>query len=410
MNAWPDGWSDNRNQRQQQVSEPPLPPELSPRRAAAAPGSVPRQQAYGSGVPGHGGPGGGDYDGYGGGSYGPPSTGGRGTPPGSRKRRVKGVLIGLAVVVAAWSIGTYFWADGKVRREVDLGTVIDRPETGEGTNYLIVGSDSREGLSSEQKKKLHTGSAEGKRTDSMMILHVGDNGNSLISLPRDSYVTIPEFKGSESGKTFPSRGQNKLNAAYSIDGPTLLVRTVEYNTGLHIDHYAEIGFAGFAGLVDAVGGVELDIPRNIDDKNSGLHIQKGKQTLNGDEALAFVRQRYQEAEGDLGRTKNQQKFLSALASQTATPGTVLNPFKLYPTMGAGLDTLIVDKDMSLWDLASMFWALKGVSGGDGVSMNMPTSGSIGTNVGSALKWDMPKVKQLVSELKNDEKVTVTPDS
>lgn len=371
---------------------------------------MPRQQAYGSGVPGHGGPGGGDYDGYGGGSYGPPSTGGRGTPPGSRKRRVKGVLIGLAVVVAAWSIGTYFWADGKVRREVDLGTVIDRPETGEGTNYLIVGSDSREGLSSEQKKKLHTGSAEGKRTDSMMILHVGDNGNSLISLPRDSYVTIPEFKGSESGKTFPSRGQNKLNAAYSIDGPTLLVRTVEYNTGLHIDHYAEIGFAGFAGLVDAVGGVELDIPRNIDDKNSGLHIQKGKQTLNGDEALAFVRQRYQEAEGDLGRTKNQQKFLSALASQTATPGTVLNPFKLYPTMGAGLDTLIVDKDMSLWDLASMFWAMKGVSGGDGVSMNMPTSGSIGTNVGSALKWDMPKVKQLVSELKNDEKVTVTPDS
>lgn len=383
MNAWPDGWSDNRNQRQQQISEPPLPPELSPRRAAAAPGSVPRQQAYGSGVPGHAGPGAG-HDGYGGGSYGPPSTGGRTSPPGSRKRRVKAVLIGLVVVVAAWSIGTYFWADGKVRREVDLGTVIDRPETGEGTNYLIVGSDSREGLSGEQKKQLHTGSAEGKRTDSMMILHVGDNGNSLISLPRDSYVTIPEFKGSESGKTFASRGQNKLNAAYSIDGPTLLVRTVEYNTGLHIDHYAEIGFAGFAGLVDAVGGVELDIPRDINDKNSGLHIKKGKQTLNGDEALAFVRQRYQEAEGDLGRTKNQQKFLAALAGQTATPSTVLNPFKLYPTMGAGLDTLIVDKDMSLWDLVSMFWAMKSVSGGEGVSMNMPTSGSISTNVGSAL--------------------------
>ncbi|WP_431967738.1 LCP family protein [Actinacidiphila sp. bgisy160] len=409
MNAWPDGWSDNRNQRQQQVSEPPLPPELSPRRAAAAPGSVPRQQAYGSGGPGHGGPGGG-HDGYGGGSYGPPSTGGRTSPPGSRKRRVKGVLIGLVVVVAAWSAGTYFWADGKVRREVDLGTVIDRPEAGEGTNYLIVGSDSREGLSSEQKKQLHTGSADGKRTDSMMILHIGDNGNSLISLPRDSYVTIPEFKGSESGKTFASRGQNKLNASYSIDGPTLLVRTIEYNTGLRIDHYAEIGFAGFASLVDAVGGVELDIPRDIDDKNSGLHIKKGKQTLGGDEALAFVRQRYQEAEGDLGRTKNQQKFLAALASQTATPSTVLNPFKLYPTMGAGLDTLIVDKDMSLWDLASMFWAMKSVSGGDGVSMNMPTAGSISTNVGSALKWDMPKVKQLVSELKNDDKVTVTPDS
>lgn len=150
------------------------------------------------------------------------------------------------------------------------------------------------------------------------------------------------------------------------------MRTIEYNTGLHIDHYAEIGFAGFANIVDAVGGVEMNIPRNIDDKNSGLHIKKGDQTLTGDEALAFVRQRYQEAEGDLGRTKNQQKFLAALASQTATPGTVLNPFKLYPVMGSGLDTLVVDKDMSLWNLVSMFWAMKGVSGGDGLSMNMPT--------------------------------------
>ncbi|MFF3565973.1 LCP family protein [Streptomyces sp. NPDC002574] len=415
MNAWPDGWSDNnRNQRQQQTPEPPLPPELSPRRAATGSGSVPRQQGYGSPAPAPGHGGGGYGGGYGnggdGGSYGPPTTTGRPPRPGSRARRVKVTLLALVVVVLAWSIGTYIWADGKVRREVDLGTVIDRPGTGKGTNYLIVGSDSREGLSGDQKKQLHTGSAAGKRTDSMMILHVGDNGNSLISLPRDSYVTIPSFKGSESGKTFASRGQNKLNAAYSIDGPTLLVRTVEYNTGLHIDHYAEIGFAGFANIVDAVGGVDLDIPRNIDDKNSGLHIKKGNQTLNGDEALAFVRQRYQEAEGDLGRTKNQQKFLAALASQTATPGTVLNPFKLYPVMGAGLDTLVVDKDMSLWNLVSMFWAMKGVNGGDGLSMNMPTAGSINTSAGSSLKWDMPKVKQLISELKNDEKITVTPDS
>ena len=81
---------------------------------------------------------------------------------------------------------------------------------------------------------------------------------------------------------------------------------------------------------------------------------------------------------------------------------MLNPFKLYPTMGAGLDTLIVDKDMSLWDLATMFFAMKGVTGGDGKSMNMPISGSTGGN----LVWDKTKVKQLVSELKNDEKVTV----
>ena len=192
------------------------------------------------------------------------------------------------------SVGTYFWADSKLNREVDLSKVIDRPEAGEGTNYLIVGSDSREGMSAEEKKKLHTGSAEGKRTDSMMILHVGGNGDTLISLPRDSNVEIPSFKGSESGKTTRARaGTMKLNAAYAEDGPELLVRTVEYNTGLHIDHYVEIGFAGFANIVDAVGGVEIDIPTGgMKDTKSGADFKAGKQTLNGEQALAFVRTRY----------------------------------------------------------------------------------------------------------------------
>jgi LCP family protein required for cell wall assembly len=300
-------------------------------------------------------------------------------------------------------VGTYFWADSKLHRDVDLSTVIDRPATGEGTNYLIVGSDSRAGLSDEQKKKLHTGSAEGKRTDSMMILHVGDNGDTLISLPRDSNVTIPTFRGSESGKIRGPLGANKLNAAYAYDGPTLLVRTIEYNTGLHIDHYVEIGFAGFANIVDAVGGVDITIDKPFKDKYSGADFKAGKQKLNGEQALAFVRTRHAFAASDLQRTKNQQKFLSALAHQVATPSTVLNPFKLYPTMSAGLDSLIVDKDMGLYDLGSMFFAMKGVNGGDGTSLNMPISGSSGGN----LVWDKAKVKQLVNELNNDEKVTVS---
>lgn len=86
----------------------------------------------------------------------------------------------------------------------------------------------------------------------------------------------------------------------------------------------------------------------------------------------------------------------------ATPGTVLNPFKLYPTMGAGLDSLVVDKDMSLFGLADMFWSMKGVNSGDGTSLNMPVAGSSGGN----LLWDKAKVEQLVNQLKNDEKVTV----
>ncbi|MBT3153297.1 LCP family protein [Streptomyces sp. CHD11] len=424
MNDWPEARSDNNRGSRYGRGSGSAQPESARvmrqvRRGQAAPagqagyGGVPQQpsyvdgsghggfdsgyntgQVYGSpagGGPGGGGPGGGE------GAYGPQR------PAPDWRRRIKWTAITVVTVLVVTTVGTYFWADSKLNREVDLSKVIERPEKGEGTNYLIVGSDSREGLSDEDKKKLRTGSAEGKRTDSVMILHTGDNGPTLISLPRDSNVEIPSFKGSESGKTYPGTGrQVKLNAAYAEDGPELLVRTVEFNTGLHIDHYVEIGFAGFANIVDAVGGVEMDIPRDIKDTKSGADFRKGKQTLNGEEALAFVRTRYALPGSDLDRTKNQQKFLSALAGQVATPGTVLNPFKLYPTMGAGLDSLIVDEDMGLFDLADMFWSMKGVTGGEGTSMNMPLAGSTGGN----LLWDKAKVKQLVSQLNKDEKVTV----
>ncbi|MFJ9868221.1 LCP family protein [Streptomyces sp. NPDC101165] len=431
MNDWPQGWSDdNRGPRYGRGSGGAQPEGARVmRQVRRGPAGPPGQRGYGGGVPqqpsyvdGQGyddGAGYGDYDSgyntgqvYGGGHGGgfvpndndvDPDVG-QYRPRPNWRRRIKWTAITLASVLIVTSVATYFWADSKLRREVDLATVIDRPESGSGTNYLIVGSDSREGMSKADEKKLHTGAAQGKRTDSMMILHVGDNGDTLISLPRDSDVEVPSYKGSTSGKVYPAKGRHeKLNAAYAEDGPTLLVRTIEYNTGLHIDHYVEIGFQGFANIVDAVGGVDIDIDKGFKDKWSGADFKAGKQTLDGQQALAFVRTRHAFATSDLQRTKNQQKFLSALAHQVATPSTVLNPFKLYPTIGAGLDSLIVDKDMGLWDLASMFWAMKGVSGGDGTSMNMPISGSTGGN----LVWDKAKVKTLVGQLKNDEKVTVT---
>ncbi|MFD3721077.1 LCP family protein [Streptomyces sp. NPDC058674] len=439
MNDWPAGWNGERDDRgrrddgygrgsgqaqpegaqrmrhvqRQQPPRPAVPPPARrPGTPPPAPG-VPPQQA------------GGAHDSYGGFDSGyntgqvygapagpggpaqPPSGPGRpGRAPGPApdwRRRIKVGSIVLASALLVTSVATYFWADSKVRREVDLAKVIERPKEGDCTTYLIVGSDSREGMSAEEKKKLHTGSAEGKRTDSMMILAKCSSGNTMISLPRDSDVEIPSFVGSQSGKKFAGQGRRvKLNAAYAEDGPELLVRTVEHNTGLRIDHYAEIGFAGFANIVDALGGVELDIEKAFKDEKSGADFQAGKQTLNGEQSLAFVRTRYAFAESDLQRTKNQQKFLSALASQAATPSTVLNPFSLYPMLGAGLDTLIVDKDMGLWDMGQMFFAMKGVNGGDGVSMNMPISGQRGGN----LVWDKAKVQQLVKQIQNDEKVTV----
>ncbi|MCX5271734.1 LCP family protein [Streptomyces virginiae] len=397
-------------QRQpQQPQRPPRPPQQP---QPGRPGVPPQQHGgYDSGYNTgqvYGTPAGGSPGGPGGPGVPPQRPSGPSGPsgPGHAPDWGRRIKIGSIVLVSALlvtTVGTYFWADSKVRREVDLSKVIERPKEGDCTTYLIVGSDSREGMSDEEKKKLHTGSAEGKRTDSMMILAKCSSGNTMISLPRDSDVEIPSFVGSESGKKFPAQGRRvKLNAAYAEDGPELLVRTVEHNTGLRIDHYAEIGFAGFANIVDALGGVELDIEKGFKDEKSGADFQAGKQTLNGEQSLAFVRTRYAFAESDLQRTKNQQKFLSALASQAATPSTIVNPFALYPMLGAGLDTLIVDKDMGLWDMGQMFFAMKGVNGGDGVSMNMPISGQRGGN----LVWDKAKVQQLVKEIQNDEKVTV----
>ncbi|MFJ8648989.1 LCP family protein [Streptomyces sp. NPDC093546] len=428
MNDWPEGWSDDRNARYGRGSadaqpegvrsmphvrrRPGVPPQAVPPQPVGSPqAAVPPQApaAYDSGYNTgqvYGSPQGPRVGGPRGGGPRVPDRGSVRAPgpaPDWRRRIKIGSVVALVAVLGT-TIGTYFWADGKIRREVDLAKVIDRPAEGDCTTYLIVGSDSREGMTADDKKRLHTGSADGKRTDSMMILAACSSGNTMISLPRDSDVEIPSFVGSQSGKTFPAQGRRvKLNAAYAEDGPELLVRTVEHNTGLRIDHYAEIGFAGFANIVDSLGGVEMNIEKGFKDKKSGADFQAGKQTLNGEQALAFVRTRYAFAESDLARTKNQQKFLSALASQAATPGTILNPFKLYPTMGAGLDTLIVDKDMSLFDLGEMFFAMKGISGGEGTSMNMPINGSRGGN----LVWDKAKVQQLVKQIQNDEKVTVT---
>ncbi|WP_306190177.1 LCP family protein [Streptomyces sp. MK5] len=324
----------------------------------------------------------------------------------SRRRRVARLLVLLLCVLLLAGGGTYAWTDFELNRAVDLGEVGDRPPPGKGTTYLIVGSDSRDGLSEQARRDLHAGGGGGGRTDSMMLLHTGVHGTTLVSLPRDSWVTLPSYLDPDTGKRHRP-AKNKLNAAYSLGGARLLVRTIELNTGVRVDHYAEIGFGGFVGVVNAVGGVGMCVDRSIKDEKSGLDLTKGCHTLDGAQALAFVRQRHQEAQGDLGRSRNQQKFLAALAHKAAAPGTALNPFRTYPLLDAALNTLVVDKDMRLRTLASLFEAMRSVSSGAGRQLNVPVADvGISTSQGSAAKWDAVKSKELFTELRNDRPVTV----
>ncbi|WOT35038.1 LCP family protein [Streptomyces coeruleorubidus] len=307
----------------------------------------------------------------------------------------------LSTVLLLAGAGTYVWADTRLNQEVDLGTLQGRAQPGQGTNYLVVGSDSREGLSQQDRKDLNTGSTDGRRTDSLILLHTGANGTTMLSLPRDSWVTLPPYVDPATGRSYPA-APNKLNAAFSLGGPDLLVRTVERNTGVHIDHYAEIGFAGFVGVVDAVGGVDLCLDKPVRDKDSGADLPAGCQTLDGAEALAFVRQRKQEAQGDLGRTRNQQKFLAALARKAATPSTLADPSKSFPTLRAGLDTLVVDEETELPDLMSLFEALRKAASGGGRQLNVPVADpDLRTSKGSAVKWDDRRARALFTALRED---------
>ncbi|MFI9354765.1 LCP family protein [Streptomyces lydicus] len=324
-----------------------------------------------------------------------------------RKRPLRRLAVTLLVLLLAVPAGAFAWADGKLNSTVDLGgTPEERHRTGKGTNYLLVGSDSRAGLTDREKHDLHTGSAGGRRTDSMILLHTGAGGTTMVSLPRDSWLTVPAYTSPMTGKRHAPE-KNKLNAAFAFGGPKMLVNTIEHNTGLTIDHYVEVGFAGFVNLVDAVGGVPMCLARDLKDEKSGADLKKGCQTLDGTAALAFVRQRHQEKAGDLGRTRNQQKFLSALAHRAGTPGTLLDPIALYSVLSAGLETLVVDRDTGLLDLGSLFEAVRGVTTGHGTQLNVPVAGiGIPTSKGSAIVWDGARARQLFSALHDDRPVPV----
>lgn len=264
----------------------------------------------------------------------------------------------------------------------------DSVATSSGMNVLIVGSDSRAGLTEDQQNELTTGSVEGNRTDTIMLMHIPLLGApTLVSIPRDSWVPIPGY------------GNDKINAAYALGGPELLITTVEQATGLRITDYVEVGFAGVAATTDALGGVTLCPSQDYNDEFSGLNVSAGCQTMDGPTALAYVRMRYQDPRGDLGRIERQQEYIAAVAKKGMSPLTWLLPWRAYPTAHAAGSALTVARGTNIVDLGRIGLAMGMISLGWGTSTTVPTQpDSFDVDGQSALKWDSPQASALFESL------------
>ncbi|HEY7044873.1 MAG TPA: LCP family protein [Nocardioidaceae bacterium] len=310
----------------------------------------------------------------------PPSST-RPQPPGKRpRRRRKWWVIGIVSVLVAWILFLVLvpvWAWSKISK-VDAEPSGDRPADTPGTTYLLVGSDARKGVG-------------GARTDTILLLHIPDGGGPdlLLSIPRDSYVDIPDH------------GKNKINAAFAFGGPKLLVQTVEDNTGIRVDDYIEIGFTGFVDVVDAVGGIEVCPKTAVNDSKAGhLKLHKGCQEVDGQTALGYSRSRAFPL-GDITRTEHQREVISKVGKEAASWSTILLPWRYFSVNKAAAESLRIGENVGPLDLVQFAWAM--AHSGDAKRCVVPFS-SLGTttNAGSSVIWDEAKAKALFAKIRADD--------
>ncbi len=274
-------------------------------------------------------------------------------------------------------------------------------------NYLLVGSDTRVGLTKEQSKLLRVGStktAEGARSDTILLVHISKARDkvTIISIPRDSLVTIPAHIGLDGKSQIPER-KAKINTAFAWGGAPLLIQTLESETNLKIDHYVEIGFAGFANMVDAIGGIDVCTKRDINDPKSHLILSAGVHTLNGVESLKYVRTRDFDGMGDLGRIQRQQQFMSAILRKVTSTGVLLNPIKLTNFFNAAIATVRTDSELNKNDLITLAKQMRNLSASKVRTLTIPLGNTNArvAGVGSVVIWDSVLAPELFQRLRDD---------
>ncbi|MCM2411032.1 LCP family protein [Streptomyces sp. RKAG290] len=285
----------------------------------------------------------------------------------------------LVLVIAAG--GTAYWLysrlDGNIKG-VDINKALgdDRPEKlpTSGQNILVIGSDSREGA--ENKELGGGGNVSGARSDTTMVVHIPEGRSKAVavSIPRDTLLTRPECT-TNSGDKVAAQNRAMINGVYSQFGPACVVKTVEKLSGIRIDHYVEINFAGFKDLVDAIGGVTVDVPQDIHDKSSGLDLTAGPHKLNGTESLSYVRTRHGIGDGsDLGRIGLQQQFMLALLSEIKSQNLLGSPTSAFKVANSATKSLTTDEGLaSLKSLTEFARSMNGVDPGSMETIMLPVA-------------------------------------
>jgi len=256
-----------------------------------------------------------------------------------------------------------------------FGGLDNRPKReSSAVNYLIVGSDTREGLSRAEIKRLKVGGtdvAAGKRSDTMLLVHIS---------------------------------KKKINSAFNWGGAPLLIQTFEEMSGLRIDHYVEINFVGFVRMVDALGGVEICTKRDIDDPKSHLVLPAGRHILDGVDSLKYVRTRQFDGLGDLGRMKRQQEFAGAMLRKATSAGVLLNPVKMVDFISSALDSVVTDEGLSQGDLLTLGKQLRNLSASNVRTLTIPLKyyNYSKNGVSAAVLWDPVLAPELFDRIKNDD--------
>lgn len=299
----------------------------------------------------------------------------------------------LPLLLLLTALGGWFWARS-VYDKVEKIPLADVLSTGgSGTNYLIVGSDTRDPAAIAEAG-LDPGAFEeggGQRSDTMLLLRFVDGKAKMMSIPRDLYVPIAETDGS-----------SKINSAYN-GGPRRLVLTIQQALGLPIHHYLEVDFVSFAGLVDSLGGITIDFPNPAHDANTGLDITTpGPNHLDGAQALAYVRSRHyvevidgherEDPRADLGRVERQQRFLTAVFGKL---GDSRNPLTLARAANSASGGLRVDDTLGMTGAMRLAWRLRSL---DPESVVLPTE--IGSNsAGSVLFLVQPDADTALAQFR-----------